>query len=209
MVQSEEGFEWRITVTSDQMAQADYAMEKQDRIELLSSVAGYLPQATAMIQQAPQMAPMLVNILKWVVSGFKGARDIEGMLDRELDNQLKAQQQQAGQPPQPTPEEKKADAQIKQIEAKTQGDAKSAQIKQQSDMATAKMKQMTSMADMRFKALKNQQDLQANAQSHRQNIEHLKQESLFDMVDRMAKGKQDQQTHEQKLKQAKEVKKNA
>lgn len=189
MLQSEEGFEWRITVTSDQMAQADYAMEKQDRIELLSSVAGYLPQATAMIQQAPQMAPLLTNILKWVVSGFKGARDIEGMLDRELDSQLKAQQAAAGAPPEPTPEEKKADAEIKRIEAKTQGDAKSAQIKQQSDIATAKMKQMTSMADMRFKAMKNRQDLQANAVGHQQKMEHARQESLYDMVDRMAKSK--------------------
>jgi len=209
MLQSEEGFEWRITVTSDQMAQADYAMEKQDRIELLSSVAGYLPQATAMIQQAPQMAPLLVNILKWVVSGFKGARDIEGMLDRELDNQLKAQQAAAGAPPEPTPEEKKTDAEIKRIEAKTQGDAKSAQIKQQSDVAAAKMKQMTNLQEMKFKAMKNQQDLQANSQQHRQKIEHSREESLFDMVDRMAKGSQDQQTHEQKLKQAKEVKRNA
>jgi len=51
------------------------------------------------------------------------------------------------------------------------------------------MKQMTSMADMRFKAMKNRQDLQANAVGHQQKMEHARQESLYDMVDRMAKSK--------------------
>lgn len=131
LLQSEEGFEWRILVTSDQLAQTDYSMEKADRVELLTSVSGYLEKAGAMIQGMPQSAPLLVGILKWAVAGFKGAREIEGMLDKSLDQLTKAPPQEK---PDPEAEKAKAEQEKMQVEAQMQ------QQKMQGEMQLANNK---------------------------------------------------------------------
>ena len=113
LLQSEEGFEWRITVTSDQMAQADYAMEKQDRVELLTSVASFLQMAGALFLQNPKTGPLLVGLLKYAVAGYKGARDIETLLDRELDNMIR-------QPAQEKPDPEAQKAQLEMAKGKQQ-----------------------------------------------------------------------------------------
>jgi len=41
--------------------------------------------------------------------------------------------------------------------------------------------------DLQVKSQKNKMELQASAMSHRQKMEQLRQESLFDMVNRMSK----------------------
>jgi hypothetical protein len=146
LLQSEEGFEWRITVTADQLAQADYAMEKEDRIELLTTASGYMEKGAGLIQMMPQAAPLVVGLLKWAVSGFRGARDIEGMLDRQLDMLLK-------QPPEqkPDPEQAKAEMEMKTAQQKAQLDSQSKQqdmaIKKQMAQMDMQMKQM----DLMFK----------------------------------------------------------
>lgn len=121
LLKSEEGFEWRIEVTSDQLAQADYAAQKQDRVELLTSVGQYMSQIQGAVQAAPQLVPLFVQMLKWAVAGFKGAREIEGFIDQQLDSMLKMMQEAQNQPPQPpkpSPAEMQAqaDAELKQKE---------------------------------------------------------------------------------------------
>lgn len=146
LLQSEEGFEWRITVTSDQLAQADYAMEKEDRIELLTTTSGYMEKGAALIQMMPAAAPLVVGMLKWAVSGFRGARDIEGMLDRQLDVLLKTPPQEK-----PDPEQQKAEMEMKTAQQKAQLDSQSKQqdmaIKKQMAQMDMQMKQM----DLMFK----------------------------------------------------------
>jgi hypothetical protein len=158
LLQSEVGFEWRILITADQLAQTDYQMEKSDRIELLTAVSQYLAQAGGMIQAQPQSGPLLVAMLKWAVAGFKGARDLEGMLDKELDNMMRQLAQSQGQE-QPDPEAQKAEAEIKKIQMETEAGEKKAQIGAAVDMQKLKTNQA-----------KSQQDLQANALKHQQSL---------------------------------------
>ena len=167
LLQSEVGFEWRIVVTSDQLAQTDYQMEKGDRIELLTAVAQYLAQAGAMIAQTPQSGPLLVAMLKWAVAGFKGAREIEGMLDKQLDAMMKAQAEGGGEE-QPDPEAQKAEAEIKKIEMETQASQQKAQIQGQ-----------TEQQKLQFQQIKNQQDLRANALKHRQAMQQAQDKTMM------------------------------
>lgn len=162
LLKSEVGFEWRILITADQLAQVDYQMEKTDRIELLTAVSQYLAQAGQMIQNQPASGPLLVAMLKWAVSGFKGARDIEGMLDKELDNMVRMLAQGGGQ--QPDPEAAKAEAEMAKIEAQTGAVQQKAQIQGQTEMQKLKFAQVKSQQDLRANALKHQQQMRQQAE---------------------------------------------
>ena len=54
LLKSEKGFNWRIEVQADSMAQADYESEKEDRVKFLSMVTGYLTQALPIAGQIPR-----------------------------------------------------------------------------------------------------------------------------------------------------------
>jgi hypothetical protein len=170
LLQSEVGFEWRILITADQLAQTDYQMEKSDRIELLTAVSQYLAQAGGMIQAQPQSGPLLVAMLKWAVAGFKGARDLEGMLDKELDNMMRQLAQSQGQE-QPDPEAQKAEAEVKKIQMETEAGEKKAQIGAAVDMQKLK-----------FGQAKSQQDLQANAAKHQQALQQQQDKTALGIL---------------------------
>lgn len=155
LLKSEEGFEWRIEVTSDQLAQADYAAQKQDRVELLTSVGQYMSQIQGAVQAAPQLVPLFVQMLKWAVAGFKGAREIEGFIDQQLDSMLKMMQEAQNQPPQPpkpSPAEMQAqaDAELKQKEFQLNAAARQQemQFKQQEHAFDMQSKQQQSQLDL-------------------------------------------------------------
>ena len=171
MLQSEEGFEWRVLVTADQLAQADYAMVKQERTELLMAVGQYMSQIREVAMAAPGMVTLFVTMLKWAVAGFRGAREIEGLIDRELDSMLK-QQQQPPQPQGPSPEEQ------------------AAQMDMQSKQADMQMKQASFQMDMAAK----QMDLQANQRKHQQDLQYQAQKSALDIQRDMSKGLVQQRT---------------
>lgn len=159
LLQSEEGFEWRIVVTADQIAQTDYAMEKADRIELLTSVSGYLETAGGMIQSQPQAAPLLVGILKWAIAGFKNARDIEGMLDKALDDLIK-------QPPEdkPDPEAEKAKQEMQQSQQEHAMRIQELQAKMQAKQQETQLKLQAKQQEMQLADTQGRQELQMEMQ---------------------------------------------
>ena len=57
MLKSEQGFNWRVQVDADSMAQADYEAEQEDRIKFMSMVTGYMAQALPMAGQIPELKP--------------------------------------------------------------------------------------------------------------------------------------------------------
>lgn len=192
LLQSEEGFEWRITVTSDQLAQTDYAMEKQDRVELLTSVSGYLEKAGPMIMQKPETAPFLVGMLKWAISGFKGARDIEGMLERTLDDMTKNPP-----PQQPDPEAEKAKQEMQMAQEEHQMRMQEAQMKLQGQERELQLKIAEKQQELQMSAAENQQELRFEVQRMQLDLQMLRMQHMYDM-------QCSQQEHEQKMRQTHE-----
>lgn len=152
LLESDEGFEWRIQVTADSIAQADYAMEKADRIELLTSVAEYIERVTPLIMQNPSAGEILVGMLKWAVGGFRGASEIEGMLDKELDAISKT----PPPPPPPDPNAKKIELEEKKIEGKMQLDQQKAAIDIQKGQQELELKKQLGELEMRIKEMEFQ-----------------------------------------------------
>ncbi len=164
LLQSEEGFEWKIQVNSDTMSQADYSMEKQDRIDFMTAISGFMQQVGPMLEAAPESAPVMLGLLKWTVAGFRGARDIEGMLDKALD----ALQKQPEKEEKPDPATIKAQAEQQKMEAELQMKQQEAQMEMQQKQAEMQMEQQRFameqqkfQAELQFQQAKQQMEMEA------------------------------------------------
>ncbi|TXH51664.1 MAG: hypothetical protein E6Q97_17920 [Desulfurellales bacterium] len=172
-LQTEEGFEWRIMVTADQLVQTDYAMQRQERTELLTAVGQYISQIKDIATVAPEMAPLFVTMLKWAVAGFRGAREIEGYLDKQLDEMIKRQQQLQAGPPKPKPEEVKMKMEMERQQAESQR----AQAEFQMDMAGKQM------------------ELQSDAKKKQMELQYQQQKLQLDLFGQMARGQFQENRH--------------
>lgn len=147
---------YKIDVEADSLTQSDWALEKESRMELTGYISQFLQAAVPAIQQTPEIAPLLLGMLKFTVAGFKGAAELEGMIDQQLAAILAKAQEPAPEPP-PSPEEMKAqaeqqkmqmDAQIKQSQAEMQE-----QIKRQESQQKMALEEQQARADMAVKEM--------------------------------------------------------
>lgn len=168
-------YQYRVAVKPEAISMQDYAAVKQERGEMLTSVATYLQSAMPVMQAAPQLGPMLLQLLQWAVAGFRGGATIEGSIDQAV-----VQMQQAlanPPPPQPNPEIMKAqmEAKIAQdehqmnmqaMQVKTQTEVMKAKVGLQTAAMKARIDQQKAGMDLQNTAQKNAMDLQSTAQSH-------------------------------------------
>jgi hypothetical protein len=132
---------FRIEVTSDSMIYQDEQQEKQDRIAFLSSVGTFLQTAMPAVQGAPELAPLLMEMLKFGVTAFKAGKQLEGIIDQTAD-EIRTQAEAAkGQPKPPSPEMQKLQMQAQLEQAKMQNTAQLEQLKMQNAMQVEKAKQ--------------------------------------------------------------------
>lgn len=176
MLTTDEGFEWRIQVTADSIAQADYAAEKQDRTEFLTAVSGFMKQALPMVQAMPETKAMLVGMLKWGVAGYRNAAEIEGMLDKELDALLKPQQPEP-EKPDPALIKAQADAQARQQQA--QIDQQKAQQEMAQRQQEAQLEQQRLQMEMFFEQQRQQMELLFQRQTQELEAEAQRRELAF------------------------------
>lgn len=185
---------FRIEVDADSLVQIDEDAQKKDRVEFLTMVSQYLQQAVPAATQTPELAPMLVELLKFGVSAFKAGKTLEGMLDSTLEQLQKQIQAQAGKPKPPPVEiqkvqaesqarmqEKQADAQVAmQLDQhKNQLESEKLQQSGQLEVLKAHLAQQTAEAEQRAQA---QQAAQETAlEMHRDEMERQSQERVEQM----------------------------
>jgi hypothetical protein len=143
---------FRIEIAADSLVQMDESQEKQDRMEMLGAVGQYLEKALPIIQGSPEAAPMIIELMKFGVTAFKVGKGVEGMIDETLDKIKASIQQKQGQPPQPSPEQLKIQAQQQDAEKQRQFDAQFAKDSAQVEIG---MKQ----AQLQFEGQMEQQRL--------------------------------------------------
>jgi hypothetical protein len=128
---------FRIEVSSDSMVQMNEEQEKNDRVQFLGAVSGFLRDAMAAVQQAPQLAPLSALLLKYGVSGFKVGKTVEGAIDQMID-----QLTQEAQNPQPKPSKEEmaaqANLQAEQQKAQLQAMLKDREIQAEKELELAR-----------------------------------------------------------------------
>ena len=150
---------FRIEVDADSLVQIDDQQNKRDRVEFLTAFGGFMREALPVGQQSPELVPMLVELIKFGIGGFKQAKPIEGVLDVALE-QMK--QKQAGpQEQKPDPEMMKMQAQQQSDQMRVQADTQAAQAKMQSDI---QMTQAKAQAEMQIEQMKMQHAAQLEQQ---------------------------------------------
>ena len=120
---------FRVEVATDSMLYADEQQEKADRVEFLTSTSAFIEKAVQAAQVAPEITPLILDLLKFGVTGYRVGRTIEG----EVDNVADKMKQIAAQPKpqQPSPEQMKAQAEMQKMQAEMQLEQMKMQLEQQ------------------------------------------------------------------------------
>lgn len=147
---------FQIDIETDTLVELDEQGEKQSRVEFLSAAGNFLTQATQAVQFAPDMAPLVMQMLLFGVRGFKAGRELEGMFENTMQDIDKAQKAKAQQPPQPNPEQIKAQAEAQ----KAQSDLQIEQAKMQMEQQKAQLEVQLEQQKMQFEQQKVQQEAQ-------------------------------------------------
>jgi hypothetical protein len=171
LLKDESAKNFRIEVTSDSMIYQDEMQEKQDRMEFLQAVGNFMQNIIPLGQNAPELVPVAMEMLKFGVTGFKVGKGLEGLIDETADK-LKEMAAQPRQP-QPNPEMMKIQAQSQAKQAEMQ---MSAQIEQQKIQA-------------QMQAETNKQQMQAQENSLRNQLEHERQVADREMEMKLAQMK--------------------
>ena len=130
-------FAYRVEIKPESIAMVDYAQLKQERTEYLTAMATFLQSAQSVIKAEPGAGAFLLEMMKWGLAGFKGSKEIEGVVDRAVAAIKKSQAEAAQKPPEPSPEEIKAKADMEAIQAKAQSDLQQEQAEHQNNMQQA------------------------------------------------------------------------
>jgi hypothetical protein len=171
---------FRIEVAADSMVQMNEQQEKQDRVEFLQAQAQWIKEITGMAQNmgpaAGTMAPLIMELWKWSVTGFKVGKGIEGAFDETADK-LK---QMASQPQQTPPDPKMLEVQAKAKEGQDRlmhdqmvEQSKAQREKQQMEL-DAQLEQFKAQQQGQLDEMKLQHEAQLKAQE--ENFERWKAE---------------------------------
>ena len=145
LLKSEPARNFRIEVAADSLVEMDEQAEKASRVEFLGAVGQFMERALPVAQQVPELAPLMGEMLLFGVRAFKGGRPMEAAFDDAI-AKLTAPKPPA--PPQPNPEEIKAQAEMQRTQATMQLE----QVKLQSSQQLEQIKMQQSMELEQFKA---------------------------------------------------------
>jgi hypothetical protein len=157
---------FRIEVATDSMLYQDEQREKEDRVAFLGAVGTYLEKAVQAAQNMPAEAtPLIMDLLKFGVTGYRVGRVLEG----EFDNVADAIKEQSKQPKQPKPdpamEKVKADLQIAQQKAQLEIQTRQTELQNQAQVREH---------EIQLEAQRNQAQAQLSAQLDAQKTEFEK-----------------------------------
>jgi hypothetical protein len=166
MLKNEPIRNYNIDIETDSMVEIDQQKEKADRIEFLQASSAFLEKAVQAAQVAPDILPVVTQMLLFGIRGFKVGRELEGTFETFVQASTeKVAQQQAN--PQPSPAEQEMQAKLQLEQAKAQAEAQKADmdaqiekykadLKAQTDMQVAQMRAET---DLKLKAMEKSNDL--------------------------------------------------
>jgi hypothetical protein len=156
LLKNEPAKNFRIEVTSDSMIYQDEQQEKQDRVEFLSAVSSFMQTALPTAMQAPELTPLLMEMLKFGVTAFKAGKGMEGLIDETADKFREQAKAMEGQPKPPSPEQQKMQMEMQLAQAKMQAEQQQAQLDAQLEQQKIQMQMELEKAKQTYQAQENQ-----------------------------------------------------
>jgi hypothetical protein len=129
--------EFRLDIETDSTIRMDDDAEKASRVELVTAVGGFLDKAVMAGSTAPEIIPMLGELMMFAIRSFKSARPIEQAFEDAMDALQKAASQPKGPPPEVQKAQMEAQTEIQVASMKAKLDAQVEQAKQQAQSQQA------------------------------------------------------------------------
>jgi len=170
----EEAMEWRIHIQADSLAMIDYTAQKNERSEFMNSVATFLQSASTVGQGAPQLIPLMLELLKFGVAGFRISKDVEGIFDRYIKEFNAEIEQQKNAPPQPSPEQQKMQAEMAMKQQDATLDAQNEQRKMQ-------MEQQASVIELQNEQKRFAMEMQNEREKFQLEMQQMVQKFALEM----------------------------
>jgi hypothetical protein len=171
--------EFRLDIETDSTIRMDDDAEKSSRVELVTAVGGFLDKAIMAGSTAPEIIPMLGELMMFAIRSFKSARPIEQAFEDAMD----ALQKSASQPKGPPPEVQKAmaEGQVKLTIAAQQAklDAQIEQAKQQAEAQQESVKNQMEQA-----RADHDLQMQANLEAHKAQLKASSDMQIQEMKNR-------------------------
>ena len=76
---------FRVEIAADSLVMLDEQEEKENRVEFLTALGAFLDKSVQAAAVAPAIVPLLGELMKFGVQGFKVGRNIEGTIDQMLE----------------------------------------------------------------------------------------------------------------------------
>ena len=162
---------FRIEVTSDSMIFQDEMQEKQDRMEFLQAMGGFMQQAVPAANQTPELAPLLMEMLKFAATAFKAGKGLEGLIDETADKLRMQAKKMEGQPKPPSPEQQKLQQEMQLEKMKMQAKQQEFQAQGQMEMQKLQMENQLEKAKQEYQAQENQLKFQLEAARNQAEME--------------------------------------
>lgn len=187
LIKSEPARGFRIEVASDSLVEMDEASEKASRMEFLQAAGGFLNQALPIVTQAPDLGPLVAEMLLFGVRAFRGGRPMEAAFD---DAMAKLTAPKPPKEPQPDPEQIKAQAtmQLEQMrmqesQAKMQIDVqyKQAELQNAQLIEGERIRAQQAEAAMRMQHEKELEAMRLQAESERAAMEAQQKDRAAEM----------------------------
>ncbi len=105
---------YRIDIETDSTIFGDKEQDKQNVNEFLTALGGYMKQLES-ISTVPEAMPMFAKALQWGIRRYRTGRDLEAEIDTFCEL-IKKKSKDMIENPQPSPDQQKADAEIKQMQ---------------------------------------------------------------------------------------------
>jgi hypothetical protein len=120
LLKSERMRPFALEIETDSTIAPNEEAEKQSRGEFLQAVGSFFNQVAPLVQQQPETAPLMAELMKFGIGAFRAGRDLGGEFE-QFAEQLKAKAGQQGQQPSPEQIKAQADAQAKAQELELKG----------------------------------------------------------------------------------------
>lgn len=169
LLKNEQLRHFRLNVSVDSIQLENWDREGPERIQFIGTISNMIGQALPAVKQTPELAPLVMSLIKFGVAGYKGSQVIEGEIDAGLQQLVAAKAQNQGQPPQPTPEQVKAQA----AQAAAQASLQKTQMQEQTKLQIAQMQaQLEAQAQQleQFKAIVHAKEVDASIQHHQEQL---------------------------------------
>ena len=145
---------FRIDIETDSTIRADEDAEKDDRVQFLDAAGGFIQRGMMAVEQDPDLAPLMGEMLRFGVQAFRVSKPLEGAFNVAIAKMEKKASQATAQP-KPNPEQMKIQADQAADQARLQADQQAAAAKlkvdQESNASQLQADKEKMMLELQFK----------------------------------------------------------